>query len=310
MWKFKSIETYINPDDVSFESNLVAYHGDYTLDDRGKFVEYLFDKVGIKNKVYLKYDETDFSFQDKEKKFKKNKLTEKLLGKHKHSFIIIDATTLSFAEILYILSDSNKIDTIQNIQILYVEPSEYKFLNSSITTHDEFSLSDKLQHFPPLPGFTINTELEKVELVAFLGFEKQRLGQIFSTEEVIYDNFIPIVPLPGFSPGWENRTINNHIKFFDPRYSFSTIKYVSANNPYQSMKLLEKIAQAGKSFRVAPIGTKPNAIGCAVFLVNNEDSREGFNYGALYDFPVKSKKRSTGIGKIHVYNLIKENGNA
>ncbi|MCB4778678.1 MAG: hypothetical protein LGB53_03490 [Sulfurovum sp.] len=306
MWKFKNIETYINPDEVSLKTNHVAYHGDYTLDDRGRFVESLFDQKGIKNKVYLKYDEIDFSFQDKEKKFKKNELTEKLLGKYKYPSIIIDATTLSFAEILYILSDTNKMETIQHVQILYVEPSEYKFLNSSVTTYDEFSLSDKLQQFPPLPGFTINTELEKVELVAFLGFEKQRLGQIFSTEEVIYENFIPIIPLPGFSAGWENRTINNHLKFFDPRYFFSEIKYVSANNPYQSLKLLEKIAETGKSFRVAPIGTKPNAIGCAVFLVNNEASGEDSNYGALYDFPVKSKQRSTGIGKIHIYNLIKE----
>jgi len=76
------------------------------------------------------------------------------------------------------------------------------------------------------------------------------------------------------------------------------------------MKLLEKIAATGKSFRVAPIGTKPNAIGCAVFLVNNEDSENGTNYGALYDFPVKSQNRSRGIGKVHVYNLIKQPDNS
>ena len=170
-----------------------------------------------------------------------------------------------------------------------------------VTTYDEFSLSDKFQQYPPLPGYTINAELENVDLIAFLGFEKTRLGQIFAQEETIYQNFTPVIPLPGFLPGWENRSINNHLKFFSPKYSFSDLKYVSANNPYQAYTLLVKIANSQKKFRLAPIGTKPNAIGCAVFLVNYKDE----NFGVLYDFPIKSKKRSNGIGKIHIYNLYK-----
>ncbi|GEM_PF-2000398 len=307
MWRFRNIKTYFNHDEVSLEKDTIAYHGDFLLDDRGKYVQSLLNKF-VEKKIYLKYDENDFLFlvneNNTENKLSKFDLKNKLLKQNISHSVVIDATTLSFAEILFLLSDLNKIKDVQNIHILYVEPSEYKFLNSSITTYDEFALSDKLQQFPPLPGFTINTELEHVELVAFLGFEKQRLGQIFSSEEVIYDNFIPIIPLPGFSPGWENRTINNHLKFFDPRYRFSNVKYVSANNPFQTLKILEKLAAARKCFRVAPIGTKPNAIGCAVFLVNNENNDET-NFGALYDFPVKSKNRSSGVGKVHIYNLFK-----
>jgi hypothetical protein len=190
------------------------------------------------------------------------------------------------------------------VQILYIEPKEYKFHDSSITTYDEFSLSDKFLQYPPLPGYTINSELEDIDLIAFLGFEKTRLGQIFAQEETIYQNFTPVIPLPGFLPGWENRSINNHLKFFSPKYSFSEIKYVAANNPYQAYTLLEKISSSRKNFRIAPIGTKPNAIGCAIFLVNHVDKEK--NYGALYDFPSKSKKRSLGIGQIHIYNIYKE----
>jgi len=304
MWKFKNIETYNNDEKLSFESTVIAYHGDCSLDDRGEFVMDLFNNLDIENKIFLKYNELDFHFRANNKTFKRNELIQELLNQYKDESLIIDATSLSFAEILYILSDANKLEFIKNIQILYIEPSEYRFRNSSITTYDEFSLSEKLQQFPPLPGYTINTELVDVELVAFLGFEKKRLGQIFSSEEIIYENFVPVVPLPGFSPGWESRTINNHLKFFDAKYSFTEIKYVSANNPYQSFKLLEKISNTKKSFRIAPIGTKPNAIGCAVFLVNHEED-DTVNFGALYDFPVKSKKRSTGVGKIHIYNLYK-----
>lgn len=304
MWKFARINTYNSPEEFVLEPKCVTFHGDFSLDDRGKFVE-----SNLEHGVYIKYDEDNYNFiiaqGGCQKVVQTYELVDKILAGIESECIIIDATTLSFAEILYLLSVLNKIDEIDTIQVLYVEPSEYKFVNSSVVAYDEFSLSERLNKFPPLPGFTINAELENIDLIAFLGFEKQRLGQIFSQEEVIYENFTPIVPLPGFSPGWENRTINNHLKFFDPRYRFTELRYVSANNPYQTLKLLEKIASSGKSFRVAPIGTKPNAIGCAVFLVNNENNVSSANYGALYDFPVKSKDRSSGIGKIHVYSLTK-----
>jgi hypothetical protein len=218
--------------------------------------------------------------------------------------IIIEATTLTFVEILYILQAAKENSNIENIQILYIEPQEYKFKNNSFYTYDDFELSEQLKAFPPVPKFTINVEEKKVPLVAFLGFEQARIGQIFSTDEAAYDAFYPIVPLPGFLPGWENRTINNHLKFFTSKYTFQSLKYVSANNPYDAYVILDKFAISNKKFRVAPIGTKPNAIGCAVFLINQYDN-EDINCGVLFDFPVKSKKRSSGIGKIHIYNINK-----
>lgn len=306
MWQFKNIETYEDGDDISFNNYNIAYHGDFNLDERGRFVDNLLTEKQITNKIYLKYNEQKYCFETRNKTIRLLELENELRSENLYETLVIDATSLSFAELLYLLNVTNNIELVKDIQILYVEPKEYRFVNNSITTYDEFSLSDKLQRFPPLPGFTINTELEKVELIAFLGFEKQRLGQIFSSEEVIYEKFTPVVPLPGFLPGWENRTINNHLKFFDPKYFFSEIQYVAANNPYQSLKLLEKMAKTRKSFRVAPIGTKPNAIGCAVFLVNNAENQDDEkSIGALYDFPVKSVNRSEGIGKIHIYNLIK-----
>lgn len=299
--EFTNISSYSSIEEVVLShSHILALHGT-PIDERGEAALQILQQFNI-DMLYLKYNESKFNFTADTTSY-----TIKDFYTFIHSYdkenIIIEATTLSFAEVLYVLSAALKNETIKNIQILYIEPKEYKFKNSSITTHDEFELSEKFQQFPPLPGFTINAEHKNVELIAFLGFEKNRLGQIFTLDETTYTKFTPIIPLPGFLPGWENRTIDNHLKFFTPKYFFTELKYVSANNPYQSYKLLDKLSQTKENFRVAPIGTKPNAIGCAVFLVNNEDQDN--NYGALFDFPVKTPKRSNGIGKSHIYNLKK-----
>ncbi len=301
MWKFKNIQSKNIIDENIYTQNHLVFYGNTSLDDRGKQAYKIVSK--IQDSIQVEYNPLTFSIQMNSEIIPyKDFLT--YLQSITTNRILIEATTLSFAEILYILDGANQNDKITEIQILYIEPKEYKFHNSSVTIYDEFLLSDKFQQYPPLPGYTINAELNDIDLVAFLGFEKTRLGQIFAQEETVYQNFTPIIPLPGFLPGWENRSINNHLKFFSPKYSFSDIKYVAANNPYQAYTILVKIANSQKNFRVAPIGTKPNAIGCAVFLVNHEN--EEANYGALYDFPVKSKERSKGIGQIHIYNLFKE----
>ena len=299
MWAFKNILSDNIVSKKSYTQNQLVFFGNTELDERGEKAFEIVSKIN--ESIQLEYNPLEFSFTMNSKIVPYRDFMKHIESIDTNS-ILIEATTLSFAEILYILDAANQNDTVRKIQILYIEPKEYKFHNSSVTTYDEFSLSDKFQQYPPLPGYTINAELDNIDLVAFLGFEKTRLGQIFAQEETIYQNFTPVIPLPGFLPGWENRSINNHLKFFSPKYSFSDLKYVSANNPYQAYTLLVKIANSQKKFRLAPIGTKPNAIGCAVFSVNYKDE----NFGVLYDFPIKSKKRSNGIGKIHIYNLYKQ----
>jgi hypothetical protein len=55
---------------------------------------------------------------------------------------------------------------------------------------------------------------------------------------------------------------------------------------------------------ITSLGTKPTAVGISVFLINNiADNTEEKFIGALYDFPIKTRGRSRGIGLIHTYLL-------
>ena len=300
---------YFSCEDIlPIATNTICFQG-IALDDRGKHAEIINQDNNI---VRIKYNCENYSLSinDKEYSVRKELYINKICAICGTKLsVIIDATTLNIVDILYILKALIKNEQTIEIQILYIEPKEYNFKNSSISQFDDFTLSSAYKEFPPVPGFTLMTvgkKLEDMDLIAFLGFERARLGHIFNSDDgATYSKFTPIVPLPGFKPGWENRTLGNHIDFFTPKYKLGSIKYVSANNPYQSYQLLEEISKTRKNFRIAPIGTKPNAIGCAIFLINNL-KRNGVYAGLLFDFPEKVKERSKGIGKINIYTLYKD----
>ena len=320
-YEFKSIKIFNNDENIPIANQTICFHGD-VFDDRGLKAR----ELNSENQyVYIKYNDEQFNLKINNESFDvrdENYIHKISTISLNQQIIIIDTTTLNIVDILYILKALKHNHTVQKIQMLYVEPKEYSFKNNSVSQFDDFTLSSAFKEFPPVPGFTIMTyareeydeldeedegiEREEVELIAFLGFEKARLGHIFRADDgATYHKFTPVIPLPGFRPGWENRTLDNHLKFFAPQFRTSQIEYVSANNPYQSYKLLKDFSRTRKKFRIAPIGTKPNSIGCAIFLINNEDN-DDVNSGLLFDFPVKLEKRSKGIGKINLYTLYKE----
>jgi hypothetical protein len=50
--------------------------------------------------------------------------------------------------------------------------------------------------------------------------------------------------------------------------------------------------------RIAPIGTKPHAIGSILFAINNPDIVE-----LVYDHPVRKKQRTEGTARLHAYHV-------
>ena len=49
---------------------------------------------------------------------------------------------------------------------------------------------------------------------------------------------------------------------------------------------------------IAPIGTKPHALGAICYALRNPDTTE-----IMYDNPIRKPGRTAGIGQMHVYML-------
>lgn len=292
--------------DIKF-NDFILLHGE-PLDERGrKTVEFFKSKTIHSIKLDYDYDQNSFIVNDSNsfqtRKFDTFMMNE-IITKFKSKNLLIEATTLGFSEILMVLFFINLKYTFMKTEIIYVEPKEYLLKGGTKIKKGIFHLTSVPNDFKYVQPFSLILDnlSKKSELIAFLGFENNRLGRIVNDNENSkkYTSFVPILALPGFIPGWENISLSRH---FDLIKDFKRLKYTPANNPYETIKVLTKIVENSslENFVIAPIGTKPCSLGAIIFVINFKEKTG--DIGVIYDFPKKKKDRTTGIGTIHKYSL-------
>ena len=181
------------------------------------------------------------------------------------------------------------------VHIIYFEPKFYKI--KQFRAEGVFNdLSEEINGIEPLPGFAniIPDDLE-FKFIALLGFEGGRFTYLIDNVQPAYDNIIPIIGVPGyrieypFVAYWGNRQPLKNTR------SYENIKFAAANSLVEVYVLLTTIYQKlGKSkIKLAPIGTKPHAIGAMLFAIKNPNDVE-----LIYDNPKRKSVRTEGVGPI------------
>ena len=93
---------------------------------------------------------------------------------------------------------------------------------------------------------------------------------------------------------------NNIPEFFEDNNISGGIHFCGAENPPPQWMFLAKFTQGGETGErmfVAPIGTKPNGIGAALFVSTHPDVR------VLYDHPKRKTGRSSKVARWHLYEV-------
>lgn len=182
-----------------------------------------------------------------------------------------------------------------NIHIVYAEPKTYKIkqFKSEGVYND---LSEKIEGIEPLSGFAniIPDDID-MKFIPLLGFEGGRFTHLIENIQPPIDNIIPIIGAPGyrleypFVALWGNR---RPLKETD---SWTNIRYSAANSLVDIYLLLSKIlSESPKSkIKLAPIGTKPHAIGAMLFAIKYPHKVE-----LVYDNPKRETVRTDGVGLI------------
>lgn len=224
---------------------------------------------------------------------------KKFLKTHEAETLYIDVTGLSNRICASLLNNSIKAiktSSIKYIKIIYAEPSSYDI--KQFKTEGVFNdLSEKIDGIEPLPGFaTIFPEdIDEIHLVALLGFEGGRFTHLLENIQPPKDNIIPIIGVPGFRieypfvAYWGNRS---PLEEYD---TWRNIKYAAANSLVDIYMLLSKILEKNPNgkIKLAPIGTKPHAIGAVLFAIKHPQNVE-----LVYDNPKRKKKRTDGVGQV------------
>lgn len=192
------------------------------------------------------------------------------------------------------------------IRIIYLEPQSYKI--KQFKAEGVFNdLSEEINGIEPLPGFAniIPDDLD-FKFIALLGFEGGRFTYLIDIVQPAYDNIIPIIGVPGyrieypFVAYWGNRQPLKSTR------SYENIKFAAANSLVEVFLLLTKIYKSiGKTkIKLAPVGTKPHAIGAMLFAIKHPNDVE-----LVYDNPKRKSVRTEGIGLLvecSVTKLFKE----
>ena len=216
--------------------------------------------------------------------------------------VLIEATTLGFAEIL-LLSKALQVKEARHMDFVYLEPKKYRDADRRDVLHRrEFELSDSVQGYIGIPGSMtlLRTNLRQRGYF-FLGFEQERLDRALEDFPIDAKLVQVAFGIPAFKPGWEMDSIANNLSVMVEKNISGGVHYCAADSPLAAYNLLQDAFDGlneNERLFVAPIGTKPNGIGAALFLSEHP------SVGLIYDHPRLSSERSSDIEKWNLFSCV------
>lgn len=231
----------------------------------------------------------------------------------KHSKVRIEATTLGLSEIIRIIQGARE-SGVRELEFIYLEPIQYSepgtlFTETGLPQHRDFRLTTN-RKFVGLNGFNHeHSGDQSAHHVFFLGFEPSRLEQALEQKgDPDPKNYgrTAVIGVPAFSPGWENNVFSSHASLLQARaFTPGDIRYCAANSPRDAYHFLWELwsetANVDHLFYVSPFGTKPHAVGAALFLVETKGCSS--STALYYDHPVRPVGRSKSVRRWHVWKV-------
>lgn len=188
------------------------------------------------------------------------------------------------------------------VRVVYSEPKDYllhEFQKEGLNR----DLSESVAGVNPLPGFIRLVPFKEEPLfVTLLGFEGGRFSYLVTNKQPSHDKILPIVGVPGYRMQYPFETFWGNRNALKTTKSYEHVVYAEANSIVDCFLTLEKISYDYRkpNMIVAPIGTKPHAIGAILYAIKYPNKVE-----LLYDNPKRSLHRTEGVGRILVCNVTK-----
>lgn len=186
-------------------------------------------------------------------------------------------------------------------RVIYIEPEDYVRTAGGVDG-EIFDLSERINGVAAIPGFvSLRDEFEDQPcFVPMLGFEGKRTAYVLDQVQPLGNKIYPIVGLPGFRLEFPFYTFESNMRVLQDTQAWKNVRYAAAHNPFSAYETLADIhtANPGSLLKIAPIGTKPHALGAFLYAL-----RSGKTVEFVYDFPIRKTNRTVGVGKVFVYRV-------
>jgi hypothetical protein len=187
------------------------------------------------------------------------------------------------------------------INAVYVEPRDYRF-STTPTEGEIFDLSERISGIAPIPGFASLSDRDddKVCFIPLLGFEGTRFAYLLEKVQPPGDKTFPVIGVPGFRPQYPFFTYHGNKSALIQTQAWKNVRYAIANCPFSLFYALEDIAKDYPQdlLKVAPIGTKPHALGAVLYAIARPQNVE-----IVYDHPIRKPSRTEGTSRLLVYRV-------
>lgn len=193
------------------------------------------------------------------------------------------------------------IETGRTVRVVYVEPAEYRYSNQPIRG-EIFDLSEKISGISPIPLFVTLADPEKqnVCFVPLLGFEGTRFAFLLEEVDPPGGRIIPVIGIPGFRPEYPFYAYHGNERVLAETRSWKKMRFARANCPFSLFYVLSDILedQPDDYIKIAPIGTKPHALGAVLKCIASSRQLE-----LVYDHPKRKQRRTAGTLHCLVYHV-------
>lgn len=205
--------------------------------------------------------------------------------------VLLDMSSLDNVLIMFLTKQLLTKVTPRTFFASYIRPQSYSHQSGDIG----FELSEQVQAIEAVPGFA-KRESENQTLCAFIGFEGIRLNGVLETVHSL-DRLIPIVAFPSGTPHWYNVTMWNSMDVLQSVTTNLSVYKCFSESVFDAVDLLNETITQDETVVLAPLGTRPHSMACAIFACQHQATR------IIYDFVIESDNRAIGISDITIYHL-------
>lgn len=199
--------------------------------------------------------------------------------------IALDISCFTKPYFFYLIKLFKERFKIGCISVFYTEPLSYLFPLGIFSSYRSSAGPLTILEIPGFPGSEARGE--KRVLIILLGFDGDLSKEIH--EDISPSETVVINGFPSYSPKFKDISLTVNEKLTSDKNV--RIKFSRANNPFEAFNVLEEIKNKnGNSFiNIAPIGTKPMALGACLFALNYPDVRVVYPLPEMYE-KVTTKK--------------------
>lgn len=189
---------------------------------------------------------------------------------NKDSKIGIDISCLTKPYFYFIIKLLKERFQVVKLSVFYTEPKSYLFPKGLFSA---FHTSSGPLSILEIPGYSGQEKRgAKRKLVILLGFDGDLSKEI--NEDVSPHHTVVVNGFPSYTPKFKDISLIANEKLVSDRNI--NVAYARANNPFEIYNLLHQIKEKEEPntfMNIAPLGTKPMALGACLFALHNPDVR-------------------------------------